>query len=112
MNRHKKNFATIFTVVFFYVIASATLYDTQSSNNPAVFQYFTEYFTLLYRYMFRPLYPLLQPFGLVTSDAAELPTPWGIVAGSFVYMVLLWMLAWVFSSKPPKRRPFEEPWQG
>ncbi|MCC7339725.1 MAG: hypothetical protein IT170_01465 [Bryobacterales bacterium] len=112
MRLPKQTNSNITTVVAFYVIAAVWLYDMRSRNMPALIDLFAEYFTLPLRYMFRPLYPLMKPFGWVISDGADLPNAYGIVAGTAVWVLVLIFIVWVFTPKPDKKRDHEEYWGG
>lgn len=112
MSGQKKLRSNLTTAVIFYVATAVWLYDMQARSLPALIQMFAEYFTLPLRYMFRPLYPLMKPFGWVVSDGADLPTAYGIVAGTAVWVLILFFIMWVFSAKPDKKRKHEEYWGG
>lgn len=111
VNPQKKSTSNITIAVTFYVIAAVWLYDLKA-NLPALIQLFTEYFTIPLRYMFRPFYPLMKPFGWVVADGADLPTAYGIVAGTAAWIFFLIFVAWVFTPKPDKKRKHEEYWGG
>lgn len=108
----KKTNSNITTIVAAYVIAAVWLYDMKARSMPALIELFAEYFTLPLRYMFRPFYPLMKPFGWVVADGADLPTAYGIVAGTAVWILILIFVAWVFTPKPDKKRAHEEYWGG
>lgn len=110
--QQKRVNSNITTIVIFYVAAAVWLYDMQERNLPALIQMFVEYFTLPLRYMYRPFYPLMKPFGWVVSEGADLPNAYGIVAGTAIWIFILIFVAYLFSSKPDKKRPHEEYWGG
>jgi hypothetical protein len=112
VSSQKRVNSNITTIVIFYVASAVWLYDMQARNLPALIQMFVEYFTLPLRYMYRPLYPLMKPFGWVASDGADLPNAYGIVAGTAVWIFILMFVAYLFSTKPDKKRSHEEYWGG
>jgi hypothetical protein len=112
VNPQKKTNSNITLAVAFYVVIAVWLYDLQARTLPALIQLFVEYFTIPLRYMYRPFYPLMKPFGWVVADGAELPTAYGIVAGTIIWIFILIFIAWIFSPKPDKKRDHEEYWGG
>ena len=107
-----KTNSNITTIVAFYVIAAVWLYDLKARSLPALIEMFADYFTIPLRYMFRPFYPLMKPFGWVIADGADLPNAYGIVAGTAIWVLILIFVAWIFSAKPDKKREHEEYWGG
>ncbi len=108
----KKNVSRVATIVVFYVASAVWFYDMQERSLPPLIAMFVDGFTLPLRYMFRPLYPIMKPFGWVVSDGADLPTPYGIIAGTVAWIGILAIVAYIFSTKPDKKRAHEEYWGG
>jgi|GEM_PF-2558665 len=110
---YKKKLRKISLYVLVYVLSALMLYDMRHPNLPALADLFVEYFTFPLRWMFRPLYPLLKPFGMVVSDGAELPTPYGIIAGAFIYILAIFVISLLFEPAREKLRfQDEEFWEG
>ena len=109
-NPHKRNLRNIFLFVFVYVLSATLLHDLRQGGLPLLADQVIELYTLPLRFMFRPLFPILKPFGLVVSDGAELPTPYGIIAGSLIWVFVLALLGIMFTPPKEKRRPFQQPW--
>ena len=42
--------------------------------------------------IFEPLYPIMRPLGLMEGEWLRAPSFLGIIVGSFVYSILLWVL--------------------
>ncbi len=113
-NHHpiKTNLRYISVVMFCYVVSALYLLDTRGPLLPGFVGPVVELYILPLRYMFRPLFPILKPFGLVVSDGADLPTPYGIVIGSVIYVFLLLGLSMLLEPPKEKRRPYEDHWEG
>jgi len=107
-NPYKENLRTISIAMFAYVVSAAFLYDVRGPMLPGLLGPVAEIYTLPLRFMFRPLFPLLKPFGLVVSDGAELPTPYGIIVGSVIYVFVLLLLSSLLQPAKEKRRKFDD----
>lgn len=112
VNPHKRNLRSISLVVFVYVVSAVLLHDLRRGNLPALADTVVGIYTAPLRVMFQPLFPLLKPFNMVVSDGAELPTPYGIIAGSIVYVFVLTLLAVLFTPKQEKPPKFKQHWDG
>jgi hypothetical protein len=102
LNPLKQRLRLITLFVFGYVFSAVLLYDLYHAALPLLARELITLYTLPLRHMFRPLYPLLHPLGLVVSQGAELPSPYGIVAGSVLYIGILLLLTQLFTERPEK----------
>lgn len=109
-NPYKTNLRLISIVMFIYVVTALAFHDLRGPSLPGVIGPFAEIYTLPLRYMYRPLFPLLKPFGLVVSDGAELPTAYGIVVGSVIYVFVLLLLSGLLMPPKETKRKYEEYW--
>jgi hypothetical protein len=108
----KTNLRNISVGMFVYVVSALYLLDIRGPLLPGFVGPAAELYIFPLRYMFRPLFPLLKPFGLVVSDGADLPTPYGIVVGSVIYVFLLLGFSMLLEPAKEKRRPYEDHWEG
>ncbi len=108
----KSNLRNISIFMFIYVVSALFLYDIRSPNLPGFIGPFVEFYTFPLRHMFRPLFPVLKPFGFVVSDGAELPTPYGVVVGSIIYVFVLLGLSALLQPPAEKRRSYDDRWEG
>ena len=107
-NPYKANLRSISVTMFLYVVSAVFLHDVRGPSLPGLIGPIAEVYTWPLRYMFRPLFPILKPFGLVVSDGADLPTPYGIVVGSVIYVFALLLFSVLLQPAKEKRRKFDD----
>lgn len=107
-NPYKANLRLISIWMFAYVVSALVFHDLRGPTLPGLIGPFADFYTLPLRFMFRPLFPLLKPFGLVVSDGAELPTPYGIVIGSVIYVFVLLLLSALLMPAKETRQKYQE----
>lgn len=107
----KRNLRNISIFMFVYVVSALFFFDIRGPNLPGFIGPIVEVYTIPLRYMFRPMFPLLKPFGLVVSDGAELPTPYGVVVGSVIYVFVLLALSTLLEPSKEDRRKYQDYWE-